>query len=80
VTVDAAQIAQAKAFLDTMVGELDLRTVMAANYAKNYADKAQASEEVNKMMVFDGDYFRYVADPTRTFVFKHRCNMTVTLL
>lgn len=48
-----------KAFMDILYQNLDLASVMAANYAKNYGSE-EAKEKQHRMMVFDGDYFRRV--------------------
>ncbi|CAE8609053.1 unnamed protein product [Polarella glacialis] len=59
-SVGAEELQKAAAFWEGMIEAMHLRQTMAANYGKNYPDKADKEEAQYRMMVFDGDYFRRI--------------------
>jgi len=59
-TVGDAEKGNFRTFWECMFKCLQLREVLAANYAKNYPEKSDAEAAQYRMMAFDGDYFRRV--------------------
>lgn len=57
-TADEDAIDLAGKFWKQVIGGMQLREVMSANFAKNYPGQTNPEESQYRMMLFDGDYFR----------------------